>query len=138
MDEKEIKRDFLEQLIEKYWREVIQMDKTIRLAGDHYTYREKRQYCSWQAQELEREHLYLVGYDDSSVRCRKIRDKVNKEAVEDHIKFLESQYTPEYNPDTGEELEQGCLMRGGGEDGFCSGPCPGCAQERLRRIREGK
>ena len=46
---------------------------------------------------------------------------------------LESQYTPEYNPDTGEELEQGCLMRGGGEDGLCSGPCPGCAQERLRR-----
>ena len=44
----------------------------------------------------------------------------------------------EYNPDTGEELEQGCLMRGGGEDGLCSGPCPGCAQERLRRIREGK
>jgi|GEM_PF-5137377 hypothetical protein len=42
---------------------------------------------------------------------------------------------PEYNPDTGEELEEGCYMMATAEDGLCDPitGCPGCAQERRRR-----
>jgi hypothetical protein len=46
---------------------------------------------------------------------------------------------PEYDPETGEELEEGCFMMGGNTpDGLCDPitGCPGCAQERRRRARE--
>ena len=48
---------------------------------------------------------------------------------------------PEYNPVTGEELEEGCyMMAHNTPDGLCDPitGCPGCAQERRRRAREGK
>jgi hypothetical protein len=48
---------------------------------------------------------------------------------------------PEYNPVTGEELEEGCFMMAHNTpDGLCDPitGCPGCAQERRRRTREGK
>lgn len=47
----------------------------------------------------------------------------------------------EYNPATGEELEEGCyMMAHNTPDGLCDPitGCPGCAQERRRRAREGK
>lgn len=42
---------------------------------------------------------------------------------------------PEFNPETGEELEEGCYMMAKGEDGLCHPVtgCPGCAQERRWR-----
>ena len=42
---------------------------------------------------------------------------------------------PEYNPNTGEELEEGCYMMATADDGLCDPitGCPGCAQERRRR-----
>jgi hypothetical protein len=46
---------------------------------------------------------------------------------------------PEYNPETGEELEEGCyMMAHNTPDGLCDPitGCPGCAQERRRRARE--
>ena len=58
--------------------------------------------------------------------------------AEEYRHKLEFPREPEFDPVTGEELKQGCLMRGGGEDGLCSGPCPGCAQERRRRAKENK
>ena len=56
--------------------------------------------------------------------------------AEEYRRHLEYPREPEYNPDTGEELEEGCFMMAHNTpDGLCDPitGCPGCAQERRRR-----
>ena len=58
--------------------------------------------------------------------------------AEEYRRHLEYPREPEYNPDTGEELEEGCYMIGcrDPENSSLCDPitgCPGCAQERRRR-----
>jgi hypothetical protein len=46
---------------------------------------------------------------------------------------------PEFDPVTGEELDEGCIMRGTpGEDHLCQpwAKCPSCDQERRRRAKK--
>ena len=72
-----IKRDLLESLIEKYLREARTMERSIALAGNHYTYRAGLNFCLSAARDLESEHLYLLcNYAESEKRCLTIRDKV--------------------------------------------------------------
>ena len=61
--------------------------------------------------------------------------------ADEYRRHLEYPREPEYNPETGEELEEGCyMMAHNTPDGLCDPitGCPGCAQERRRRAREGK
>ena len=75
-----IKRDLLEALIEKYLREASEIRKIIGSAGDHYTYRDRIQFCFSVAGELETAHLHLLcDYIESTRRIRAIRDRVYEE-----------------------------------------------------------
>ncbi len=61
--------------------------------------------------------------------------------AEEYRHKLEFPREPEFDPVTGEELEEGCyMMAHGTPDGLCSPItfCPGCAQERRWRSRESK
>jgi hypothetical protein len=69
-------RDMLERLISDCLLEARWMDYIISTYGEHYTYRDKQRFSSWMAQELERQHLYLVKYDESSKRLRELRERV--------------------------------------------------------------
>ena len=72
-----VERDLLERLLEKALRTDKQMDKTIRLFGDHYTYRDLQRSARHMAAELEQEHLYtLLDYPESRRRCQAIRERV--------------------------------------------------------------
>jgi hypothetical protein len=56
--------------------------------------------------------------------------------AEEYRHHLEYPREPEYDPETGEELEEGCyMMAHNTPDGLCDPitGCPGCAQERRRR-----
>jgi hypothetical protein len=80
--EKTIQRDLLERLIIQFRRGANDMEMTIALAGDHYTYRDRLRMHSWAASELEREHLYLLGYEESSERLRAMQVEIEAERQE--------------------------------------------------------
>jgi hypothetical protein len=76
-EKKIIERDLLERLFEDALRMSRQMDKTVALCGEHYTYRNVQKHSQYMAYELERELLGLLGYDASSQRIHEIRDRVH-------------------------------------------------------------
>jgi hypothetical protein len=72
----EIKIELLEKLIEHYYREVREMQRTIKLAGDHYTYRDKARACFILSDDLQRWHMEILHYKESTRRINEIRDRV--------------------------------------------------------------
>lgn len=76
-----IERNLLERLIRRYLLEAAGMDHTIKTCGDHYTYRDLKRMYEYMEQELEREHIALLKYVESTERCREIRRQVAEEAL---------------------------------------------------------
>jgi len=71
-----IQVELLEKLIEHYIREVREMQRTIKMAGDHYTYRDKARACFILRDELSRWHMAILQYKESTRRIREIEDRV--------------------------------------------------------------
>lgn len=71
-----IQVELLEKLIEHYNREVREMQRMIKMAGDHYTYRDKARACLILRDELSRWHMAILQYKESTRRIREIEDRV--------------------------------------------------------------
>ena len=72
----DIQLEQLEEMIEHYYRETREMERIIKIAEDHYSYRDKLRACFIIAEDLQRFHISILGYKRSVVRTREIRDKV--------------------------------------------------------------
>jgi hypothetical protein len=71
-----IQVELLEKLIEHYIREIREMQKTIKISGDHYTYRDKARACFILRDELTRWHMAILQYKESTRRIREIEDAI--------------------------------------------------------------
>jgi len=71
-----IQIELLEKLIEHYIREVREMQRMVKIAGDHYTYRDKARACFILRDDLARFHMEILLYKESTRRIREIEDRV--------------------------------------------------------------
>jgi hypothetical protein len=78
----------------------------------------------------------IPEYAEAAACLTKVFRHYYIELIEKAIRGDAKVREPEYNPVTGEELEEGCFMMAHNTpDGLCDPitGCPGCAQERRRR-----
>ena len=98
MTEDEIRVDILEQMYEYHWREASAMSRCLKMAGDHYTYRDLERAHLIAAEWAAREHMGILKYVESEKRLRVVQQRI----FEHNERLMEQGRIPEDSKNEGQ------------------------------------